>query len=298
MKKIALCIIAMSACFHAGSQTPVIRPDLSIPSMIAPAYFGPNAFPVPDMLDGRTSSDLDVELYYDSFLCTMTDDVADDVTMDAFLKVTVPLFSRRVNLVLWMPVVEQFWTTPEISAMRRLSPDAPLSGMDSGDVYVSTDICIMEQDKSGFDMALRAAIKTASANSFSTGRVYDAPGYFFDLSVGRDICRFDRGVFRMAVSSGFLCWQTDNGRQNDAVMYGILASMKSGRLGLEAEYGGYVGWEQCGDAPMTLKTSASWDVGDLSLRLQYQVGVVDWPFHQIRFGIEYRFINSLKTSIK
>lgn len=285
MKKIALCIIVMSACFHAGSQTPVIRPDLSIPSMIAPAYFGPNAFPVPDMLDGRTSSDLDVELYYDSFLCTMTDDVADDVTMDAFLKVTVPLFSRRVNLVLWMPVVEQFWTTPEISAMRRLSPGAPLSGMDSGDVYVSTDICIMEQDKSGFDMALRAAIKTASANSFSTGRVYDAPGYFFDLSVGRDICRFDRGVFRMAVSSGFLCWQTDNGRQNDAVMYGLLASYAQGRFSADVNFGGYVGWEGRGDRPMTLKSHVSWSLNRLTFHLAHQIGFMDWPYHQIRFGV-------------
>ena len=45
---------------------------------------------------------------------------------------------------------------------------------------------------------------------------------------------------------------------------------------------------------MTLKSSASWDIGDFSIRLQHQVGLVDWPFHQIRLGLEYRIINVAK----
>ena len=35
----------------AMAQTDIEQPNLGVPSKIAPAYFGPNAFPVPDMLD-------------------------------------------------------------------------------------------------------------------------------------------------------------------------------------------------------------------------------------------------------
>ena len=93
----------------------------------------------------------------------------------------------------------------------------------------------------------------------------------------------------MALSAGFLCWQTANGRQNDAVMYGALASLKTGPFNAELNYGGYVGWEGKGDRPMTLKTKLSWSFGRCSLNAMYQVGFMDWPFHQIRLGATYSF---------
>lgn len=248
------------------SQTPILPPDLGIPSLIAPAYFGPNAFPVPDMLDGAVSSDLSVELCYDTFLCTMTDDVTDDVTSDLFARLRVPLFSKSVNLVLWMPVVEWYVTTPEVNAMRRLPEGAPLSG---------------------FDLAVRAAMKTASGNSFSTARVYDAPGYFCDVAVGRDVWAFLNGGLRLAASTGFLCWQTDNGRQNDAVMYGFKAAGSAGSFSADAAIGGYVGWEGVGDRPMTLKCNVFWSLDRFAFGLSYQAGLYDWPYHQLRAGVSY-----------
>jgi hypothetical protein len=132
-------------------------------------------------------------------------------------------------------------------------------------------------------------LKSASGNSFGTARVYDAPGYFFDVAVGRDIIKSSDSkiVFRTALSAGFLCWQTGNGRQNDAVMYGVSASLKTGPVKAEVNYGGYVGWESKGDRPMTLKTKLSWSLGRFSINAMYQVGFVDWPFHQVRLGAAY-----------
>ena len=276
----------------AYAQTPILRPDLGTPSLVAPGYFGPNAFPVPDMLDGTTSSDLRVELYGDGFLCSMTSNPTDDVTFDVFAKATIPLFTDRVNLVIWMPVVEWFRSGPAVNALRRVqNPDRWISGVDSGDAYVSTDILILDERKRGCGLVLRAALKSASGNSFGTARVYDAPGYFFDVAVGRDIVKSADGktVFRTALSTGFLCWQTGNGRQNDAVMYGALASLKTGHFKAEVNYGGYVGWEGKGDRPMTLKTKLSWSIGRCSINAMYQVGFVDWPFHQVRLGAAYSF---------
>ena len=293
MNRFWICLIAFLACFYMSSaQTPIVKPDLGVPTLVAPAYFGPNAFPVPDMLDGSTSSDLKVELYGDGFLCTMTSVPTDDLTLDLFAKATIPLFTDRVNLVIWMPMVEWFRSGPDVNRLRRIQdPDRWISGVDSGDAYVSTDILIMDERKSGCGMVLRAALKSASGNSFGTARMYDAPGYFFDLSAGRNIKESADGktVLRVALSAGFLCWQTGNGRQNDAVMYGALASLKSGSFKVEVNYGGYVGWEQKGDRPMTLKTKLEWSFGRCSLNAMYQVGFVDWPFHQLRIGATYSF---------
>lgn len=287
---LSLCLALLS--FAMQAQTIVTSPDLSIPSMIAPAYFGPNAFPVPDMLDGRTSENLSIELYGDSFLCTLTDSMSDDLTFDVFAKARIPLFSHKVNLTLWMPVVEYFRSSPEINALRRTNLQGWTSGWDSGDVYVTTDIMILEQDKAGFDATIRAAMKTASGNSYGYARVYDCPGYFFDLSAGRDIIRAvdecDLNL-RVALSGGFLCWQTDNGRQNDAVMFGALVAVSRKRFSADMALGGYVGWEGVGDRPVTLKTRISYAFGKTALVASHQVGFNDWPFHQFRLGVSYTF---------
>lgn len=285
-----LLVLLLTGVFVVNAQTPVLQPDLGVPSLVAPAYFGPNAFPVPDMTDGATSDKLKVELAADGFVCHSTSGMIDDVTSDIFARLTVPLFTDRVNLVVWMPVVETFRCGPRINALRRVqNPDRWITGIDSGDAYVSTDILILDEEKRGCGLVLRAALKSASGNSFSTARVYDAPGYFFDVSVGRNvyISSNKKTIFRTAVSTGFLCWQTANGRQNDAVMYGVSASLKTGPVKAEVNYGGYVGWESKGDRPMTLKTKLSWSVGRFSINAMYQVGFVDWPFHQVRLGAAY-----------
>lgn len=272
-----------------AAQTPIDKADLSVPSRVAPAFFGPNAFPVPDMSDGRTSSELVVELYADNFFGTMAaESVMDDFAADVFARVTIPLFTPRVNLTLWMPVYEYFSTGPEVNAYRRVPEEGNLEGWLPGDVYVSTDIRLLTQEKHHVDAVVRAALKSASGHRWHHARNYDSAGYFFDVSAGRSFSLGQKTSFRTALSTGFLCWQTDNGRQNDAVMYGLHASLKSGPFHVEAEYGGYVGWEQHGDAPMTLKTSVSWDIGSFSLRLMHQAGFVDWPFHQVRAGVVYR----------
>ncbi|MBQ2026472.1 MAG: hypothetical protein II214_01055 [Alistipes sp.] len=274
----------------AMAQTEIERPNLGVPSKIAPAYFGPNAFPVPDMLDGRTSSKLKLELYGDCFLGTTTSNVADDITGDIFAKLTIPLFTPKANLTVWMPIFEYYYTSAEVNALRRLPHTGDLQGLDSGDVYVSADVRILSQERHYIDMAARAVLKTASANKFAEGRCYDAPGYFFDVALGHSFNLVGGNHYlRLVASGGFLCWQTDNGRQNDAVMYGAMLAYRLKRFSIDATLGGYIGWERDGDSPMTLKTNLSYHIDNLTLRLGYQVGLNDWPYHQIRIGATYAF---------
>lgn len=121
MRKLLLLLISsVVSAIALSAQTAVIKPDLSVPSLIAPAYFGPNAFPVPDMSDGTTSPALRFELYGDGFISTGDYSLKEDLTLDIFAKATIPLFTGRVNLVLWMPVIEYFESGPRVNAARRI----------------------------------------------------------------------------------------------------------------------------------------------------------------------------------
>ena len=293
MKRLLTALTILIICASSlYAQTDIIQPDLMTPSQVAPAYFGPNAFPVPDMSEGRLSSDLKLEIYGDGFLCNMTPNPTDDITLDIFAKATIPLFSKRVNLVVWMPIIEWFQSSPAVNHMRRIkNPDRQIRGLDSGDAYLSTDILLVDETKRGMGVVFRAALKSASVNSFSTARAYDAPGYFFDIATGRNLftSQNENTILRLSLSAGFLCWQTGTGRQNDAVMYGIASSLKSGCFTGRVDFGGYVGWEGMGDHPITIKTKASWQIKSFSIDVMYQAGIQHWPFHQIRIGTTWSY---------
>lgn len=275
------------------AQTDLTAPDLHRTTYISPYYFGPNAFPVPDMSDGTVSADLRLELAGDYYLGFQKDQTA-----DLFLRLNVPLFTDRVNLSLWMPVVEGYWNTLERQRTCRLQDTVRMTGYEFGDVYVSTDIQVLKQKKYLPDFVLRAAIKSASGGGWPNARNYDCPGYFFDGTLAKSIY-FKHGFFqelRFAGSAGFLCWQTDNGRQNDAVMYGAQLKLLTSCFSLAQVFTGYVGWENnpspvkdAHDRPMTLKTNITGYIKNWEILFTYQYGIKDYPFHQFRLGVAYKW---------
>ena len=251
------------------------------PTGVAPAFYGPNALPVMDMSDGLTSSQLRVELAGDGYF-----GYNGDKTADLFARVRVPLFTRWANLVVWMPVYEWY-------------SQADGTGSGAGDVYISTNVQVLQNewfhgDKARYipQMTVRVGVKTASGEQSQRKRHFDCPGYFFDLTMGQTIPANEVSL-RFAGSVGFLCWQTDKTRQNDAVMYGLQAQLNHDYFSAQVEWSGYVGWERYGDAPMTLKVRAAGHIKGFEPFVQYQWGIKDYPFHQIRVGLAYS-INILK----
>ncbi len=283
-----LAILSLLCCHLLGvAQTDITKPDLSTPSLIAPDYFGPNAFPIPDMLDGTLVSQPQITLageYYAGY--------RGDHTYNAFLKATFPLFSDRVNLSLWMPVIEYYQRSDESREANRLPEDIAMSGHEVGDAYVSTDIQLLREQGYRPDLILRSCLKTASSNCYYTARYYDAPGYFFDLTAAKSIS-FKHNTFkelRVVLTTGFLCWQTDNGRQNDATMYGVQLKLRTNHLSISQTFGGYAGWERDGDHPMSLKTALSLHLkGAFEPIAAYEYGLQDYPYHHFRVGVTYNF---------
>ena len=151
------------------------------------------------------------------------------------------------------------------------------------DQLTSVYILLMTEREYRPSVVGRSVLRTAAEKAtFASARSYDAPGYFFDISAGKNL-----GPFRVAISTGFLCWQTDNGRQNDAIMFGTMASCQLPWASISAQYGGYWGWERDGDFPRTIRTRIDGGPSQWPIRpfLQYQHGFHDWPFDQFRLGI-------------
>lgn len=256
-------------------------------------HFGPSALPVPDIHDGRVLKDMRIELYNDLFM-----GYSNDKATVPSIKVVVPLFSERVNFTAWMGVYEFYETNAEkLDEMHTDNPNA-LEGCTAGDVYISTDIQLLRQLSKWYipDIVFRAAFKTASGGPHSERRYFDSPGYFFDASIAKSL--YFKGSFfkelRFVVSGGFLCWQVGADSQNDAIMYGTKAILRSDYVSTSVEFGGYSGWIKNGDQPQKIKASIYGHVRNFDIFVQYQYGLQDYPYHLLRIGIAYNFSLSKK----
>lgn len=274
-KYLVFCLLSLSEALFA----PLFA---FTPTGVAPGFFGPNALPVMDMNDGQTYDHLRIEVAADAYF-----GYKGDKTADLFARVQVPLFTRWANLSVWMPVYEWYTQTDGV-------------GNGAGDVYLSTDVQVLHDTwfhdaNARFipQMTVRLGMKTASGGQFERKRHFDSPGYFFDMNIGKSF-PIRSCELRVAGSVGFLCWQTADARQNDAVMYGLQAQFRHEFFSLQATWGGYVGWERYGDAPMSIKVRAAGHIRDFEPFVQYQYGIQDYPFHQLRVGLAYH-IDILNT---
>ena len=267
------CVINVGVCYGADGQL-----------RCSPLYFGPNAMPVPPMLHGRVSDRLCVEAGYDLYA-----GFYGDITHTLMLSAKVPLFTKRVNLSLWFPVIEFYKNTP--ASMELRSPlVSKMSGYEIGNVYVSTDIQVLEEKKYVPGVTLRAAMITASGDGDQYSRYFDSPGYFFDVSAGKSIMLGGNAVseLRLAGTLGFLCWQAGEALQNDAYMYGVSASAGGKYGALTVTWQGYTGWMDNGDRPMVISCEARFYAGHFSPMVSYQYGIRDYPFHKCSVGLAYR----------
>lgn len=253
---------------------------------VSTKYFGPNAFPVPDMIK-CTAGKLEIEVGTSGALGHLT--ACPDKTVDIDYSIKVPLWTDRVNFRLWGQAYEWYWDNPQTRSARHVSPDEPLSGGLLGEIYFSVDMLVLREKKYQPAITLRAACKTAFGGQFNRARYYDTPGYFFDLCISKDFHITQDVALSASASAGFLCWQVmTSGNQDEGAMYGAAIGIKSKPVNFSADYGGYVGWRNNGDHPMTLKLRAD-IIPDyfVSPFLAYQHGFVDWPFDQLQLGVRF-----------
>lgn len=263
----------------------------------SPRYFGPNAFPVPRMGDGKVNENLTVEAAFEQYW-----GFGDNAT-DLNVRIDIPLYPKYVNLSLWMVPVEYFSTSIHIRNERRMRIEDP-KGWAFGDVYIQTGIQILRDRPKAPDIMINLTMKTASGSPLVAARYYDTPGYFFDATVGKTFTlgKESRQV-ELAVSgrAGFLCWQSARTNyeghkllmQDDAFLYGLRLGLSMRKWQFETDFSGYEGWIHIGDAPMVLRVNAGYHFpkGN-TLFVGGLLGFRDYRYYMVNIG--YRFSTKVR----
>ena len=245
----------------------------------SPEYFGPNALPVPEFTDATIAEFTTLSVswnYYSGF---------GDRTLNPFIKAEIPLIRSKVSFKIWGAAAERYTTTLDIRDKRASTEEVPV-GTANGDVYVQTRILLFEELKIRPSVILNSTLKTASGNNFGARRYFDTPGYYFDLEIGKSFSIESALLkkIRIVADAGFLCWETTNSKQNDALMYGAKIIMSNKNIEFENSISGYSGWMNNGDHPMVFSSQLTHKNKRINFFGQYQYGIRDFPYHHIRLG--------------
>ncbi len=253
------------------------------------AWFGPNANPVPEFTDAR--------IPVNTTLCIMGDYYFGfgDETKNGYIKAEIPLLPERISLKLWTSLFENYQVSNIVSNQRNMNEIT--SGYASGDIYVQTRILLLKEKKYLPDIILNSTLKTASGTNFPQRRYFDTSGYYFDIEAGKSIYTNNNFVneIRAVVNYGFLCWETTESTQNDAPIYGGKVIIGNKIWKLENTLSGYNGWMHSnslysfdyGDNPLVYRLKLSISTNKITYFGQYQYGITDFPYHQIRLGISF-----------
>ena len=308
MKNLLLLLMllgAMLLCVAATAQ--------NYKTYVSPAYFGPNTFQVPQMNSGARMEKNIVATLCGDFIWGHTG--KKDYTGDVYVELHLPLFTDRVNLSSWGALHEWYDQSADVLEYRKVGATGAKTeaagaagtgagsgtgtgagtgatgtatgaarGHQSGPLFISTDITVLKEKKFCPSMLIRAGLRTASENdAFPIRRGYDSAGYFFDLALGKSF-----GPVSIAASTGFLCWQTGDGEQNDAVMFGGKISYNHEFVRAGLQYGGYWGWRKDGVFPRVMYLDMDFGPRKWYVKpyLLYQHGFHDWPFDLFRAGIK------------
>lgn len=255
----------------------------------SPAWFGPNSNPVPENTEAKIPDKTTIEIsadYYTGF---------GDNTHNGYVKLEIPLISERVSVKIWSTLFENYQVSENIFLQRNMTE---IKGKANGDIYFQTRISLNKEKKIIPAIILNSTLKTASGTNFLNRRYFDTPGYYFDIESGKSFIFNDLIVreVRLTANIGFMCWETTNSRQDDAIMYSMQLNLMKGNFNLENYIGGYDGWMHrhstygfdYGDSPLVYHLKLKYTNKNSDYYIQYQYGIKDFPYYQMRVGIAFR----------
>ena len=237
----------------------------------SPRYFGPNAFPVPELRNGITGTKWEVELRgeYHTY--------EGDRTKDIYTRIFVPIANGRAGYEVSYILYEYYNMTPETVTERHAAGTSWKTGA-HGDVLVSA-FCQLLKSEKWADIMLEGTLKTASGNRLADARYTDAATYWFNFNIGRNL--FESAdkttTLRIQGLAGFYCWMTNDQvhRQNDATTYSAGVSGIHQNLSVAADIVGFYGYKNNGDRPLQLRTKVNYEYRKNILSLRYKHGMKD-----------------------
>lgn len=255
--------------------------------IMSPAYFGPNAFPIPDINQGILQSDLQLETAFEGHYNSH------EQTNNLFTKLFIPLLKGKVGLQLSIVPIE-FFSHDTVIRDERFSRNFEGEGHAYGDLYIGTQIQLLKGHPKWPDLLLGINLRTASGNEFGSARFADAPGYYFDLSAGKSYALKNRYIqsLRVYAMLGFYVWQTNlaDHFQDDALLFGAGFQFYSKAISLSNEIGGLYGYLDNGDRPLVYRIQIQTAYSrNLNFGLQFENGIYNYNFRSIRLSLFYNF---------
>jgi len=249
------------------------------------SYFGPNAIPVPELLDGRIPQTHKAEMSTDFFWGF------GDQTQSLSTRLTYTLIPGKVAISGFGVLAEHYKTTTEVRDQRASMEEDGEQTLFISDFCISTLIRLFQEKRYCPDVVLEIALKTASSASPKSARYIDSPGYYFDLTTGKSLYFKHSYIneLRLIGMIGFLSYQLQNARQNDAPLFGGKIVISSDKWSFENGIAGYSGWFDKGDRPLVLRSKLNVELGPWKYFLQYQHALRDYPFRRIQVGVNFDF---------
>jgi len=263
----------------------------------SPYYTGPNALPVPFSQKGRVKDQFELRMDLESHYSK------GDKTQDVFFDCYIPLVKSIIALEFYGVPVEHY-KMDEPTVIERRVRNRSGEGFATGDIYFSTIIQVIKNQRMP-DIALRMACKTASGSQLSDARNTDAPGYFFDLSLGKDVMFTDKFIHRIRIHGmiGFYSWQMNlpENRQNDAILFGAGLDLHFSRFYLNNSLDGYFGYfgnelvivgdkeepVPFRDRPIVYRLDIMKQTDHFDFGLGYQVGLNDFVYQSFKASLIY-----------
>jgi hypothetical protein len=239
--------------------------------MYSPRYFGPNAFPLPELRSGRLGTRWEAELKGEYH------EYEGDRVKDVYTRLFVPVAEGRAGLEISCVIYEYYNMTEETVEERHAAGRYWDAGA-HGDVIVSSFYQLLRNEKWS-DIMLEASLKTASGNRLADARYTDAATYWFNLNIGRYLYKNSNhpSYLRIHGLAGFYCWMTNDiiHRQNDAILYSAGISGSHKNLAFDVDITGFYGYKNNGDRPLQLRVRLNYEYRNNILSFRYKHGMKD-----------------------
>lgn len=248
------------------------------------SYFGPNALPVPDVMTGEIDTTASLEVAGEYHWST------GDKTKNIFVRGNLPLFSNRIAFSMDVVPIE-WYETDTITRDARAARGRDGKGKAGGDIYFHTLINLIYNRENVPDIALRVTLRMASGTNLRNARYTDSPGYFFDLSFGKNVSLSKDVILRAYTMSGFYVYQTNDlsHLQNDCILFGLGADVHIRKIVISQSIGGYNGYLKLGDRPLVYRACVKLSFDRLAYSVLYQYGLRDYPFQKLRGSLIFKF---------
>ena len=250
----------------------------------APRFLGPNALPIPIQNSGVLSETSRFDLAANAHFAK------GDQTYNPKLSLDYVLVPEKVAFRLsWVPI-EYFQTSHEWKTERNVFHTFYNQQTATGDVYLHTNIQLLQDHQHFANARLRIGYRFASSSQQGAARFTDAPGYYFDLGISKDF-KAEKLHWRPSLMLGFLVWQTnlDNQFQNDAFLYGLGMEMIGYKFIVNTSFRGYVGYLDNGDKPAVLDLRIVRKYNPFQVFIGIGMGFEDNLYDRLEIGSAYFF---------